>query len=367
MVLTTATAFWSYAHIDDEGSGGKIAHLYKRVEQSYQMHSGDALKSFFDRDDSDGIKWGEEWRLKIRDSIIGTTFFVPVISPSYLRSPICREEFNEFWNGAQSSGLTQLLLPVLWIDVAPRTAEEGAVWDIVSKIQYIDWRATWHEDAASAAFGARVHEMGRRMAEIALSVAESPTETPPAEPSDEPEPFVIDLMYLMNEADDRLEKFKQAVIATNQALGRVMEELQREPPPPNASAGQVQSYLNTVSRRLAGPANDFEASAKQWESETRALSELIITFAHTVIPGQSGANDLKIDELRQLPDIVHSKFGHYDKYRNTIAQFGRMTREMKGPIAALENGFDSLDAIREMMRSWAAALDPFEKQSSSDS
>lgn len=83
MVDTTpATIFWSYAHADDDGSKGRIRRLSERLSDYYRMHSGEPIARFFDRDGQDGLKWGVEWRSKISTSIFGTTFFVPVISPS---------------------------------------------------------------------------------------------------------------------------------------------------------------------------------------------------------------------------------------------------------------------------------------------
>jgi hypothetical protein len=39
--LTTATAFWSYAHSDDEE--GQIRRLKEKLDHAYKRHRGEAL------------------------------------------------------------------------------------------------------------------------------------------------------------------------------------------------------------------------------------------------------------------------------------------------------------------------------------
>jgi hypothetical protein len=70
--LSTASVFWSYAHADDDGSGGRIRKLSVHVGLAYRMHSGAHLRRFFDRHGEDGIKWAEQWRNKIRETIFST-------------------------------------------------------------------------------------------------------------------------------------------------------------------------------------------------------------------------------------------------------------------------------------------------------
>jgi hypothetical protein len=43
--LTTATAFWSYAHSDDDGSDGQIRRLKEQADHAFKRHSGEELKS----------------------------------------------------------------------------------------------------------------------------------------------------------------------------------------------------------------------------------------------------------------------------------------------------------------------------------
>ena len=62
---------------------------------------GDVLDLFMDRTD---IRWGDEWKARIEGAIAGTTFFIPVVTPSYLRSQACRDELFQFAREAGSAG-----------------------------------------------------------------------------------------------------------------------------------------------------------------------------------------------------------------------------------------------------------------------
>jgi hypothetical protein len=78
-------------------------------------------------------------------------------------------------------------------------------------------------------------------------------------------------------------------------------------------------------------------------------------LSHPPIAEQVGGLDLT--QMRQMPDLFAERFGNYDQARSVVTQLGRMSRVIKKPVAVIERGFDSLDAVREMMASWVAAFD----------
>jgi hypothetical protein len=378
--LSTATAFWSYAHADDDGTRSRIRKLSIRVGHAYRMHSGDSLKRFFDRDGVDGIKWSEEWRRKIRETIFGTTFFIPVVSPCYLRSPICRDEFNQFWERAERSNLKELLLPIIWVPVMrPATNEEQRIWDIVQEIQYLDWTKTRLQDRSSPKYERRIDTMGARLAEISRRMADRPEllpEAPEAGAPAESPPSLKDvgaaLGQLLREVPQLLAIYvKLAPLqktldeqreATQAALQQVMEVTQTEPPPVGASAGQQLMYINAIALKIGAPANDFERAASDLETTARSLNELVfelVDWFRTSTLGQR--QKFNITALRQLPDKWLEQFGRYDQARQSISRISDLSRSFQQPMATILRGFDSLDAVKEMTEDWAIALEPFAK------
>lgn len=62
--------------------------------------------------------------------------FVPMISANYLRSKNCRDEFLEFYAGAQGSGTTELILPVLIVgsNVLDDTQSDDEIFKICKEL-----------------------------------------------------------------------------------------------------------------------------------------------------------------------------------------------------------------------------------------
>ena len=146
------------------------------------------------------------------------------------------------------------------------------------------------------------------------------------------------------------------------ALNRMQEEVSVEPPPPGASAGQRLFNLNRLSLQIAPRAEEFAASAKQAEETTRALNDalfkLIDLYSDPTFASQAGKIDLT--KFRQLPNILAEKFGNYDQSREQLSAIGRLSRDLRGPVSSFEQGFDALDAIREILQDWIAAFEEFE-------
>lgn len=115
-MLGTAAAFWSYVHADNDAEGGRILDLAARVRGAYRLFTAEDLDLFVDRKD---VLWGDAWRDRIDEAIAGTTFFIPIVTPSYFQSEECRRELLQFTSEATRLGLEQLLMPIYW---APVTA-----------------------------------------------------------------------------------------------------------------------------------------------------------------------------------------------------------------------------------------------------
>jgi hypothetical protein len=89
--LSTSQGFWSYVHADDAAEGGRITDLARHLQAQYEMLTGDALVLFLDRD---ALKWGDEWRNKVDESLAGIAFFIPLMTPRYFLSAECRRELQ---------------------------------------------------------------------------------------------------------------------------------------------------------------------------------------------------------------------------------------------------------------------------------
>lgn len=166
-----AYGFWSYVR--------RVLTLSMDLRTQYKMRTAEELELFVDRESA---KWGEEWEKLISDAIAGTTFFIPIITPSYFRSNACRQELLKFVRGADKTGLERLLMPVYWITV-PALESEGVdsvdeAVGAVARHQWQDLRDVRLEDQVSSLYRKAVDGLAGDIAARASEVANSIDDLP---------------------------------------------------------------------------------------------------------------------------------------------------------------------------------------------
>jgi hypothetical protein len=166
-----AAGFWSYARADNQLDGGAILELASLIGEEYNLLTGEPLELFVDRDN---ITWQQEWRERIGSSLTEITFFIPIITPRYFRTPECRRELLEFAARAMSLGVRELLLPILYVetqDLSPESGDEAVT--LVANAQYVDWRAVrlWAPDSRD--YRVAVNSLAQRLLDIARNVTET--------------------------------------------------------------------------------------------------------------------------------------------------------------------------------------------------
>lgn len=133
-------AFLSYVRDDDAHDLGRISDLRARLEGEVRMQTGRHFPIFQDRND---INWGEQWRARIKGAIDSISFLIPIMTPSYFRSHMCREEFETFLLRERALGLPRLILPIYYVsademDDATKHPDEMAT--VLRERNWSDWR-----------------------------------------------------------------------------------------------------------------------------------------------------------------------------------------------------------------------------------
>jgi formylglycine-generating enzyme required for sulfatase activity len=185
--------FLSYTRNDDEYEGGALSALRQRLEDALRFASGEPLDIFQDVED---IKFGQDIRQRIEKSLAETMVFVPIITPSYLKSRWCREELERFLKREQQLGRRDLILPIYYQRVpalerarqgprAASTATDALVRELAPRLS-VDWRDLRRKEPESREVRMAVERIAERILEVLEELEQA---TPPApEPEPEPEP-----------------------------------------------------------------------------------------------------------------------------------------------------------------------------------
>ncbi len=134
----TPLAFMSYVNDDDKYANGKITKFREHLSRAVKAHRGGPFEIFQDKND---IKWGQPWQERINDALDATIFLIPIITPSFFNSILCREELERFLKREKELGRNDLILPVYYIE-SPVLKDDAndTLAQIIATHQYTDWR-----------------------------------------------------------------------------------------------------------------------------------------------------------------------------------------------------------------------------------
>ena len=176
-MASVPAAFMSYVRSDDQHEGGQLTEFRARLSAEVKMQIGSEFPIFQDRND---IAWGQNWRDRIEGTLDAVTLLIPIITPSFFRSPPCRDEVSRFLERERQLGRGDLILPVYYVttpemdEPGRRDADELA--RVLAERQYADWRELRFEP-----FTAPV--VRRALAQLASRLRASFWHPPPAKSS----------------------------------------------------------------------------------------------------------------------------------------------------------------------------------------
>lgn len=195
MDAPSAAAFWSYAHEDNALDDGAILRLAERLTNQFALISGDKLEMFVDRT---SVQWGEEWRARIDQALVQTTFFIPVLTPRYFTREECRRELLSFAAQAQSLGVRELVMPILYVPI-PEFGDENPDEPIAltARMQYTDWTGLRLEDEGGPEYRRAISGLVARLQAVASDVAAMQVQTETQSEPDEEQSGLADAVEII--------------------------------------------------------------------------------------------------------------------------------------------------------------------------
>src|SRR5215472_7188599 len=151
--LPALVGFFSYSREDDEGSGGRLSKLRERIQEELRGQLGRTKADFRLWQDKVAIAHGELWEDTIKKGISESVFFIPIITPTAVRSSYCRFEFESFLAREKELDRSNLIFPILYIPVPALTGDrwrQDPLLAIIGSRQYEDWQNLRHLDASSS-------------------------------------------------------------------------------------------------------------------------------------------------------------------------------------------------------------------------
>jgi parallel beta-helix repeat protein len=169
-------AFMSYVRFDDQHEGGQLTQFRERLSAEVHLQTGEEFPIFQDRND---IAWGQNWEARINETLDAVTLLIPIITPSFFRSPPCRDEVTRFLEREHELGRNDLILPVYYVSASelddPKLRAADPVVQVLAARQYADWRDLRYEPFTAPL-------VRRALAQLASRLRDSFWRTLPARP-----------------------------------------------------------------------------------------------------------------------------------------------------------------------------------------
>lgn len=155
------SAFYSYAHINDKHDGGRLSILRERLQMEIWVQMPPAPVPFLIFQDTKDIPWGQEWKERICNTLDQCTFFIPIITPSYLVSEQCRFELEYFLRTKEKKHI----LPILYINT-PALEKKDVLAEEINKRQWEDWTLLRFKDLTSPKIGSKLEKLAKQIREL---------------------------------------------------------------------------------------------------------------------------------------------------------------------------------------------------------
>jgi hypothetical protein len=363
--------FWSYVHSDDSSDGGRILSLERRLRDEYRIQTGEEITIFVDRE---SISWGTEWSQRINDAIVGTTFFIPIISPSYFRSQECRRELMKFAREAKRLGLAQLLMPVYWVTV-PELDRDGksAVDEAISLIasyQYEDLRDARLEDESSSAFRKAVSKLASQLALRASEVTELDTAITPLagdsvvsaakDDDDDGTPDLLELAVVGEETFPELNKTLEELASEITVIGDFVTDATQQMSTANAQTVSMRTRLNiteSLADRLNKPAERIELLGQRYAELLGTLDPAIhamldASSARVETSEEEAIRDQFLRTIQGVTAVADVALGKTEEMVEAMRVAAKSSRALRVPLKRIQTGLRGMLDARALIDEW---------------
>jgi hypothetical protein len=217
--MADVAVFLSYSHDDNEATYNRVIQIGNDARRLYKSLSGLEVGLFID---TEAINLGERWRERIRSGLTNATILLAFVSPLYLGSAACREEFQSFVSAALDADSRKLIIPLLFTPKAniEERFQNDVLWAQVVELQYLEVHDLRKTDPGSAQWMDKVEEIADRMRNV-LSVPDLSV-PPPTSPIEvqEPETSESGTFVQLRDFEQALQPFNQTILD----LGEILSE-----------------------------------------------------------------------------------------------------------------------------------------------
>jgi len=316
---TVAKAFFSYAHDDNRRENGRILQLATLIREEFESLTGATIEIFTDRAE---ILWGQDFRARLNEALQETTFFIPVLSPTYFLRDECRKEMRQFVSSAREVGLEKLLLSIRYL-VVPDMHEESKdeLKAIAASIQFEPWDQHRLRNVRGSIHRAAVHRLASRLVQLTQVQEQSSDPVPP--PVDSGAALIVDI------PDRQIDPFESEMgFSTSLSPRR---------PVPETIADTDDDSVNG----LIDDAADATEAMSEWQDTISEISTTIRSF--NVIVNEAS---LKMIETNEGPNAFATRISFARKLAKdlepTLTEIEALSKKYSAGLLRVDPGMRAM-------------------------
>jgi TIR domain len=358
--------FASYARVDDRATYGRIETFINDVSNIYSSMTGMDVGIFFDKD---SISPGEEWKDRIRLGLSASSVLLAFISPAYLRSVNCTQEFWEFLHFLRANSTTRLIVPLLFAESArmEKNFSNDRLWVEASRLNRRDISDLRFEQEGSRRWLQLANEVAGVIEDVLSDVADrAPGEAMPGESAAR--------AVAASENFDILGRIQ----AVEQSAPELISEMQRLLNAINAFGAQMSpagalmaratttkrkvSISRQLARQLDPIADDMvDSSTKirlgidKWDESISAIVEFTRRYPDWLQVSEDG--DDGIQSIRDLAESGIESFGELDHVYEVFQQGRGLSAALDVPLRKAQDALLAMTDVRGVFIGWRDAID----------
>ena len=352
--------FFSYSHADEEASCGAISKFRDALIREYKLQTGELLDIFFDKD---SIEWGSNWRDAIQQNIGATFIFMPFLSPSFLNSTSCMNEFRSAQLAFDERELARGICPLMFVDCIDRIRDltDDSLANSLLNDQWRDISELQYEDPASSPYRRAVREIVKEMRSIAKTInrelfSPAPSTISTNEDENTGEGFleaVADMEAGASEATGAIDHF-----------GNIIQTIGELTTPYTAKLEEASTFkeklliLRQYSVDLTPYAEDSKNVAIEINSQVRDIDRCVGTILDCIpnlilISEENKQGVISFcGSLLKLQEGAEIGFEGAENFRNQIGPLSKLSRELKNPLNTLRDALDLFLSNRSIFLQW---------------
>lgn len=368
--MSKLEGFWSYVHADDHADSDRVSRLARDVSAQFEMLTGESLNLFLDKD---AIPWGEGWRDQIDSGLASVAFFVPVLTPRYFLSAECRRELQFFARQATRLGITELVLPLLYVDVAALHEETPSddLIKLVQAFQWEDWRELRFSDAASEPYRRGVARLAERLVKANRAVEKADTASTvsqaqvAAEPSEEA-PGILDRLGAMEDTFPRMVQTIESTGREIENIGRIMQEgaadIQHGDKQAKGFAARL-LVVRKVARLLSEPVERIWSSGNEFASQLHEIDQGVrLLIERSSVEVQENPESKVqwcsfFNAVRGMAAKTVIGMSSLQTMIDGIGPLEKMSRDLRPVLRQLRRGLTAMVEAREISEEWIRLIE----------